>query len=411
MQSAEINGTRTAFSDAPLDETGRLVYDSLRKVAAWVESHDYMAYEPFDGLSSPLRRLTFGNLMADRLLMQAVRQSPINLRPLVGIKPLPSTKGRGYMASGYLTLYSVTGDQMARKKAIDCLEWLTQHKSPKFREYSWANHFDFASRGGSYSKHESIIVWTALIGQAFIDGFEQSGDRRYLEIAHSACRWILALPRERTESGTCLSYHAIAQSSIHNANMLGAAMLARMWKHSNDSEHLAVAVDAMRYSCSRQLPDGSWWYAEAPKYHWIDNFHTGYNLDSLKTYIECTGDETYKPAMYLGLEFFKRHFFHEDGCPRYYHNRTQPIDSQCAAQAIETLAHFGGSDAECLELACRVAEWTIRNMQDTDGHFYYRLYPIMKARTPMLHWAQATIFRGLAVLLARLRSQSTAPAH
>jgi hypothetical protein len=50
-------------------------------------------------------------------------------------------------------------------------------------------------------------------------------------------------------------------------------------------------------------------------------------------------------------------------------------------------------------------------MQDTDGHFYYRLYPIMKARTPMLHWAQATIFRGLAVLLARLRSQSTAPAH
>ena len=131
----------------------------------------------------------------------------------------------------------------------------------------------------------------------------------------------------------------------------------------------------------------------------------------LKTYTECTGDETYKPAMYLGLEFFKRHFFREDGCPRYYHNRTQPIDSQCAAQAIETLAHFGSSDAECLELARRVAVWTIRNMQDVDGHFYYRLYPIIKARTPMLHWAQATIFRGLAVLLATLCSQSIAPSH
>ena len=50
-----------------------------------------------------------------------------------------------------------------------------EHKSPKFQEYSWANHFDFASRSGRYSKDESIIVWTALIGQAFLDGFESSG--------------------------------------------------------------------------------------------------------------------------------------------------------------------------------------------------------------------------------------------
>ena len=56
--------------------------------------------------------------MLDRLLMQAVRQSPINLRPLLGIKPLPSTKGRGYMAAGYFTLYYADGRAGIARKAI-----------------------------------------------------------------------------------------------------------------------------------------------------------------------------------------------------------------------------------------------------------------------------------------------------
>ena len=276
-----------------------------------------------------------------------------------------------------------------------------EHKSPKFSEYSWANHFDFASRGGRYSRHESIIVWTALIGQAFLDAFEVLGDPRFLEVAESACRWILALPRERTEAGTCLSYHAIGQNSIHNANMLGAAMLARTWLHVSRSQYLDTAREAMRYSVTRQRHDGSWWYAENQKYHWIDNFHTGYNLDSLKCYIESSGDDSYRPAMLRGLEYYTRHFFREDGCPRYYHDRTQPVDSQCAAQSIETLSKFSDVDGQCRSLARRVTFWTIRNMQDPDGHFCYRVYPLIKAHTPMLHWAQATVYRSFAEFLAR----------
>jgi rhamnogalacturonyl hydrolase YesR len=397
-----LRAGQPGFDPATLDDNGRAIHGSLRAVEAWVEHHHYKAYEPFDGLSSPLRRLACGNLLLERLFMQAVRQSPINIRPLVGIKPLPSTKGRGYMAAGYLTLYRMTGDAVYRAKAIDCLDWLRGHRSSKFHEYSWANHFDFASRGGRYSKDESIIVWTALIGHAFIDGYECTRIPQYLGVAESACRWILALPRERTGSGTCLSYHAIGQSSIHNANMLGAGFLARMSQLTGNPQYRTVAAEAMEYSCSRQRPDGSWWYAEDPKFHWIDGFHTGYNLDSLKHYIAGTGDETYTAAMMKGLDYYKRHFFGEDGCPAYYHNRVQPIDSQCAAQAIETLANFAAVDPESLELAQRVALWTIRNMQDPDGHFYYRCYPLMKARAPMLHWAQATTYRGLALLLSRL---------
>jgi hypothetical protein len=398
-----VDEGRQEFDPATLDETGQAVYRSAKQVEKWVEAHHYEAYEPFDGLSSPLGRLTRGSPLLDRILQQVGRQSPLNFRPLLGIKPLPSTKGRGYMAAGYLTLYRLTGDMEYRRKAVGCLEWLMAHKSPKFQEHSWANHFDYASRGGRYSRHESIIVWSALVGQAFLDAFELLGERRFLDVAESVCRWILALPREQTASGTCLSYHMLEQNSVHNASMLGAAMLARTWRHSRQREYLDLASSAMQYSCSRQRPDGSWWYGEDAKYHWIDNFHTGYNLDSLKCYVESTGDPTFRPQLDLGFEYFKTNFFEAAGRPKYYHNRAYPIDIQCASQAIETLTKFSDHRTDVLPIAMQVARWTIEHMQDSTGYFYYRRYPLVAAKIPMLHWGQATMFHALALLLLRLQ--------
>jgi len=384
-----------------------LVFTSLQKVQKWVEDHGYKAYEPFDGLSSWARTFAFGTILGDRLLMQAIRQSPINLRPLLGVAPMESTKGRGYMARGYWQLYRTTGREEYKTKASDCLHWLDGHKAKKYAKHSWANHFDFSSRGGRYTSEDPIIVWTALVGQGYLDGYELTGDKWFLEIADSVCGWIMDLPREKTPTGDCLSYLMPVQNSIHNSNMLGAAMLARTAKHTGNQEYLKVARSAMEYSLTRQLPDGSWWYAEYPDHHWIDNFHTGYNLDSLKCYMEGSGDEQWRPNLMKGLEFLKAHFFEPSGRPRYYHTRTYPVDSQCAAQAIETLADFSDLDSSCLELSVKVARWTIENMQDADGHFYYRQYPLgIKAKTPMLHWAQATTFKALAVLNAKLAIKS-----
>ncbi len=385
------------------------VTSALDKVQSWVEARNYKGHEPFDGLSSPLRALTFGNLLCERLLQQAIRQAPINLRPLVGIPPLESTKGRGYMAWGYLTRFKATGQAAYRTKAEACLDWLDHHKARKFTDHSWSNHYDFSSRGGSYTKEDPIIVWTSLIGLAFVEAYELTQEERWLKIATSACEWVMKLPRERTGSGDCLSYLSFVQSSIHNSNMLGGALLARCGSIIGRRDCLEVARKAMEYSCSRQLEDGAWWYGEAPKYHWIDNFHTGYNLNCLDCYIKASGDEAYKSNLERGLAFYKQHFFEESGRPRYYHNRTYPVDIQCAAQAIETLSLFS-DDPECRALAVKVAQWTIDNMQDRDGHFYYRKYPLMTAKTPMIHWGQATMFKALADLVLVLSGKKSVPA-
>lgn len=403
VKSIEISADPPSQPIGPAQSTRQRLVESAEAVQRWVEANEYRGYEPFDGLSSPVRKLTFGNLLAERILQQAVRQSPVNIRPLLGIKPLDSTKGRGMMAWAYLLFHRTTGIPDYWAKAVECLRWLDAHRSPKFTKHSWANSFDFSSRGGAYHKDDSIIVWTSLIAQAYLEAFEQSQDQWFLEIALSACDWIISLPRERTTRGTCLSYFAHAQESIHNANMLGAATLARAAQPAGHRGYAEVAASAMRYSCSRMLPNGAWWYAEEEQYHWIDSFHTGYNLDSLKSYIDSTGDNEYSGHLARGLRFFKGHFFETSGRPKYYHSRSYPIDIQCASQAIDTLAYFAPDDPESLSLAVKVAEWTIRKMQHRTGYFFYRKYPLgITARTPMIHWGQATMFKALAHLISRL---------
>lgn len=375
---------------------------SLGRLENWIEVHDYKGYEPFDGLSSILRPLTFGNLLAERILQQTVRQCPINLRPLFGVKPLDSTKGRGYIAWGYLTLYALNKNEQYKKNAIDCLDWLIKNKSPLYSEFSWGNHFDYSARGGSIPIHEPTIVWTGLIGQVFLDAYTLFNDEKYLDVADSICKWILSLDRKKTANGSCISYVAYMESYIHNSNMIGAAMLARCGKYLNKKEYTQLAKEAMIYSCHGQLDDGAWYYGEDEKYHWVDNFHTGYNLDALKRYIEITEDDEFTANLKKGYTYFKDHFFEENGRPKYYHNRAYPIDIQCASQAIETLLFFSDYDESSIELAKKVAQWTISNMQDRTGYFYYRILPMMKVKTPMIHWGQATMYKALAYLLSKL---------
>ena len=178
-------------------------------------------------------------------------------------------------------------------------------------------------------------------------------------------------------------------------------MLARTWKHRPKDEYRVVARNAIEYSCSRQLPDGSWWYGEEEKYHWVDSFHTAYNLDSLKRYTDATGDRSFRHNLERGYAYFKDVFFETSGRPRYYHNSTFPIDIQCAAQAIDTLSFFADEDSEALPMAEKVARWTIQNMRDLSGYFYYRKYPMMSAKTAYFHWGQATMFKALAHLLLK----------
>jgi len=376
--------------------------NSVKRVTNWVEERDYKAYDPGDGDLSFLHHFTFNTHFLRRLLTATVLRVPFHIRPWIGIRPHTSTKGMGYMGWGYVKMYALTRAEADKGRAEACFDWLIQNRSSAYREYCWGNHFSFSTRSGTIPRHTPTIVWSSLIGLAFLEAYEVLHNPEYLNVAASVADWVRNLPREQTGRGTCLSYVPSTQSSIHNSNMLGAALLARVAVYTKNHRDLALARDAMIYSCARQDGDGAWFYGEAPKHHWIDNFHTGYNLDCLKRYIDSTGDTEFEPNLQRGFQYFRVHFFERDGRPKYYNNKLWPIDIQCAAQAIDTLAFLSDYEPGTLELAQNVARWTIDNMQAKDGHFYYRDLGWKKVKTPMFHWGQGTMFKALAHLLGRM---------
>lgn len=375
--------------------------DSILRLWRWLEENDYRAYDTFDGLSAKyLRPLTFEIKFLRQVLQQGVRRFPINLRPLLGIHTSFSTKGMGFLARGFIRLHEATGERICAEKAQFALEWLIENTSKGYSGACWGNHFDYQSRGFYLPKGIPTIVWTSLIGHAFLDAYGHFGEDRYLQVAVSACDHIMH-DLETMEEGEslCISYIPTMKSPCHNANTLGASLLARTYVHTRNKSYLVLAQKALQYTADHQRSDYSWYYAEGNEAHWVDNFHTAYVLDCFKYYAEATGDDRFEETLARGYDYWKSTFFHSDGMPRYYNHKTLPIDIQCSSQAIDTLVFFHDRDPDSLSLALKVAKWTIDNMQDESGYFYYRRYSRwLVNKTPTLHWGQATMLCALAGL-------------
>lgn len=396
--------TYNAASSTGLSGSGakRQVYQAIGGLINWLEKNDYRAYDTFDGLISPLLRpLTFNSKFLRTVLQQGVRRFPLNLRPLLGIAKSRSTKGMGFLARGFMRLYEATGYPTWRDKAEATLHWLSENRSIGYSGACWGNHFDYQARGDFFlPKGVPTVVWTSLIGHAFLDAYDHFREDKFLRVAASSCEHIAHDVKALPDGGSvCIGYTPIHSSRVHNANTLAASLLARTYVHTRNESYRVLARNAIAYTAAYQRPDGSWYYGEAAHYHWIDNFHSAYVLDSFKHYVESTGDNDFYQGLMKGYQYWKNTFFLPDGTPKYYNHKTAPIDIQCCSQAIDTLVFFSDHDPESLPLALKVAQWTIAHMQDRSGYFYYRRYSSwLVNKTPTLHWGQATMFCALAGL-------------
>jgi len=385
------------------------IESSIGRLNRWLQENDYRGYDTFDGLNAwYVRPLTFENPFLRTVLLQGVRRFPFNLRPALGIRKERSTKGMGFLACGFIRLHQATGDKQWAEKAKSALQWLMEHQSVGYSGACWGNHFDYQSRTFYLPRGTPTIVWTSLIGHAFLDAYEHFKEDRYLQVAVSACEHIVRdLEGVPDGDSVCISYIPRQISLVHNANTLGASLLARTFGITMNTQFGELATKAIRYAAKYQRTDGSWFYGEKENLHWVDNFHTAYVLDCLRYYANSTGDQQFRTNMIRGYEYWKTTFFLSDGTPRYYNTKTLPLDIQCCSQAIDTLVFFKDLDGEALSLAAKVARWTIENMQDRSGYFYYRRYSrFIVNKTPTLHWGQATMLCALSGLCKSLREGS-----
>ncbi len=400
-----VRSADTLLTSVPLCKRAALASQAFLALHRYLQQQHYRGYEFDDFLASPLvRLLNLNSLFLQRVAVQVGELLPFNVRPLLVIGKLESTKARGFFAKGYLYRFLATGDESWLSAAVSCLDWLLANSSQQYPGASWGNAFDFASRGGLIPKDSPTIVWTAHIAEAFDLAYAVTKKPEYLNALEQSARFIIsALERHEDERGICLAYAPGSSVPVFNSNLLGAATLLRWWHHSGHSTSFDLARRAVSWTLPQINPNGSWYYGAGPQYRWIDNFHTAYNIDCLVAAHDLAGEELVPEAMInRSYTFWINSFFLQDGTPKYYHARTYPLDIQCAAQAIETLSKLRGRFTSAGPLADKVLVWTLAHMQKKNGAFRYQIWRFWKNNLEAIHWGQSTMLAALGAYLYAL---------
>jgi hypothetical protein len=382
---------------------------AVHKLLAYCQTNDWAGYEPYDVLNSKIiKSLPFLDFKLPRLVLtQALKRSPINVRSLLLVPKTQNPKALGLFLSGLVKLS--TTNTPNHDDLIDLMIGrLVALRSQGTRYWCWGYNFPWQTRTELVPRWAPNLVCTAFAADALLDTYEQRNDARCLSMAVSAAEFILNELYWAEGKRVGFGYPLPSmRNQVHNANLLAAALFCRVHKHTGDDRFIAPALRVARYSAAAQRPDGGWAYGEASTQQWIDNFHTGFDLSALRTIARYAETTEFDACLQRGFDFYRAHFFREDGAVRYFHNQTYPIDTHCVAQSIITLVDLKDLDTANLPLAHSVFRWAMDHMWDDRGFFYYRILRTCTIRTSYMRWTQAWMFLALSRLLSASEPATT----
>lgn len=375
----------------------------------YCQSRDWAGVDPYDAVNSGIFKAVpiLDSRIPRLILTQALKRSPINVRSLLFVRPTQNPKALGLFLASLLKLSKL--GLLEREDLIQAMtDKIVSFRSTGYEDWCWGYSFSWQTRTLLVPRGTPNVVCTSFVADALMDAYEQTGKSSYLEMAISSVEYILKhLYWTDGNSVAGLAYPLPSiRTNVHNANLLGAALFCRVAKHSGEKRFIEPALRVARFSASRQRVDGSWTYGEHPSQSWVDNFHTGYNLGALQSIDRSLGTSEFESNIQRGFEFYKNHFFLEDGTCKYFHNSTYPIDIHCVAQSIITLASFSQLDSNSIALAGKVFNWAMNHMWNDKGYFYYRVLRSCTIRTSYMRWSQAWMLTALSTLLCELEAST-----
>ena len=391
------------------------IYASFSALRSWCEAEHFKGWDPYDGLNSKVfQALPFfkKSALCRLAVIQGFKRSPVNLRPLAIVPKEYNAKGIGLFLQGYCNLYMTAmqtpalagmlgGKDTVLDRVNELAALLISLQSKGYSGACWGYNFDWqARRLFLFPKYTPTVVATNFCATALMDAYEVTRNKMYLDTALSAADFVLKdLHRTECKDGFLFSYSPLkGNDTVFNASLLGSRLLSYCYRYTGNPEYLDAARASVLACCNSQNDDGSWVYGMLPVQSWIDSFHTGYNLDGLIAYEEQTGDKSFHENIEKGFDYYIKNFFEPDGCPKYYNDRKYPIDIHCPGQLLVTLYRLHRHD-EYSELADKVLKWTIANMQDKKGYFYYQLKPGISSKIPYMRWSNAFMFNAMSYYL------------
>ncbi|MFL5771714.1 MAG: hypothetical protein ACJ75F_01060 [Flavisolibacter sp.] len=382
----------------------KTILQSFNLLKEYCEKQEFRGWDPYDGLTSTFfRRLPFiSEKRIPRLAwIQLFKKSPFNLRKLTGVPKSYNSKGVALFLHGYCLSYKKTRNTEDMQQLHFLAEKLISLQNTGYSGSCWGYYFDWQARAFFQPANTPTVVATSYAADALFEAYECTGKDVYLNTALSSVDFVLKdLNRTYDNNGNfAFSYSPMDHTQVFNASLLGVRLLSRAYVYTKNNLLIDEARKAIGFVCSHQQGNGAWAYGTLPYHQWIDSFHTGFNLECIHDYEIHTGDDQFHKYIMKGLDYYLNNFFREDGASKYYNNRLYPVDIHAPAQLIVTLSKLGILQKHHA-LAEKVLLWTIHNMQDREGFFYYQKKKWLSSKIPYMRWAQAWMFYSMSHYLS-----------
>lgn len=376
---------------------------ALKNLTQFIEAKNYKGYDPYDALKSPFFKLPI--LKNNRLIrfgtQQLVKRLPFSIRPLLLVPKGYNPVTLGLSIQVYAYLYQSEPENKGKHLLkIDFLVNELKKLIPKgFSGACWGYDFDWEARHAKIPAYQPSVVATGIISNALFIAHQLTGHKESANLVKSAADFIVKdLKRTYVGNTFCFSYSPFDHQQVFNASMKGVRVLAQAYSIGQNSEYKELARQAVDFVIANQKEDGSWGYSLANAGDWTDNYHTGYVLDCLDEYQKLTGDYQWSKNIEKGYAFYLNHFIEKNGQPKFYHNKTYPIDCTSAAQTILTTIRFGD-----VEIAKNVAKYMFDTMQKANGSFRFRKFRNYTITTSFMRWSDAWMFAALSQLNKQLK--------
>ena len=392
------------------------ILSSINKLDKWIENNGWAGYDPYDikelGFVKRIISLGNKNFMMEILrevIFEVFNTFPVLSRKIFKIKPMINAKAMALFSKAYLNLYLATGEEEYLKKSQFCISWLENNSSKTTIGIGWGYPFDWQMDVHVPKFTPNGIVTTAA-GDAFWSWFQFTNNQKYLNVCKTICEFLISLPmHEISDDQVCFAYTPLYQNYIHNLNLFVAEYLIMIGRQVDNKLWINLGNKAVNYTIKNQREEGSFDYNGPPEKprNFSDNYHTGFVLRMLHSIWRLTDRNDVFKSLEKCYYHYVNHFFEDYKIPKLLPHRKYRIDIHSCAESINCLCQLSETFPKGMKLAENIVNWTINNLQDETGYFYYGYYKsrftkmVCKSKVAYLRWGQAWMLKGLSNYLIK----------
>jgi len=380
--------------------------ESFIKLEKYIEKEHFKGYDPYDTLNSWIPFKLIGK-WGPILATQFQKRNPVNIRSLIGIKKENNPKAMGLFLQSYSILYRKTGEKIYLEHAKYFYHWLVNNYTNGYSGICWGYNFPWATSTKYYPVYTPSSVVTGFVIRGIYEYYKVSNDKTALEIIFSATRFIRKdLKWTKDETGLCISYTPIIRDLCYNASLLGAEILAINYKLNCEENSRDQAIAAVNYVLDRQKTDGVWAYStdiNSGEDRMQIDFHQGYVLESIFNILNYTigKNQESENSLKRGLQYYRNIQFFDNGKSYWRIPKEYPVEIHNQTQGIITFSRLWPYYPGGPNFANTIAAWTIENMQDDDGYFYYQKFKTHTNKISYMRWSQAWMLLALTNLITK----------